>query len=151
MVPVSTAPVSPKSLLITYPTNKTWKVYFVPVVSPRNMLLLLQPMGTFQKLNYVCKKLLHKMQGCWNSVSIQNLRGPGFQQELNFHNNFSVTQTHIYWLNRYSVNHKRIEYNSAITKQKLTQFLNGDKSDIWEWIKSKQFGRLSQGNKYGVK
>ena len=42
-------------------------------------------------------------------------------------------------------------YNSAGKKQKLTQLFNGDKADICQRITSNEFGRLAQGNKYGVK
>ena len=42
-------------------------------------------------------------------------------------------------------------YDSAETKQKITQLLNGDKSDILQCSTSNKFGRLAQGNKYGLK
>ena len=42
-------------------------------------------------------------------------------------------------------------YDSARKKQKLTQLLNGDKSDIWQHITSNEFLGLAQGNTYGVK
>ena len=42
-------------------------------------------------------------------------------------------------------------YDSAVIKQKLTQLINGDEDYIWQQSTSNEFGRLVQGNKYGVK
>ena len=63
MVTLPIAPVPPVLPLITSPTSKTCKVFCLPVLSPKNMLLLFQPMGQFQNISYLCKKLLHELQG----------------------------------------------------------------------------------------
>ena len=42
-------------------------------------------------------------------------------------------------------------YDSAITKNKLTELLNVHKADIWQHSTSNEFGGLAQVNKYNVK
>ena len=42
-------------------------------------------------------------------------------------------------------------YDSAKSKQKLTQLLNKDKAGIWQRKTSNKFEIISDGKKYGVK
>ena len=57
-------PLPSVSPLINHPQKKTGKGSLPSGNITKNILLILQPMGPFQNLDCLCKKLLHKFQGC---------------------------------------------------------------------------------------